>query len=143
MQVLYKLKDYKETFKFEREHPKKLRWDDKYKLWMLQENDQCQGIWLRNKDTLTAEMILTWNSSSVGYIESITVLPEYRQKGLGSKLIDYALEWADNMEFEILLGEARMSVSWRLFEKMGAEAICMHKNWSGTGEDYMFFKMQI
>jgi hypothetical protein len=30
MQTLYNLKDIKESFKFEREHPNELRWDDKY-----------------------------------------------------------------------------------------------------------------
>ena len=41
--VLYKLKDYKECLPFEREHPKELRWDDKYKIFMLTQKEKCQG----------------------------------------------------------------------------------------------------
>ena len=49
MSPLYKLKDYKETMKFEKEHPKELRWEPGYKSYMLQEEKNFQGIWLKDK----------------------------------------------------------------------------------------------
>lgn len=143
MTTFYKLRDYNPTMAFEREHPKQLRWDDKYKLWMLEDNKKCQGIWIKDKDKLVGEIILTWQSDSVVHGESITVMPEYRRKGVGSKLVNLALQWAENMGFNTFLGEARKGASWGLFEDLGAKPICMHQNWHGTGEDYMFFKMEI
>jgi GNAT superfamily N-acetyltransferase len=143
MNTFYKLRDYNPTMVFEREHPRQLRWDDKYKLWMLQDNDKCQGIWLRDKEKLVAEIILTWESDNVIHADSITVLPEYRRQGLGTKLVSLSLQWAENMGFNTFLGEARMGSSWEMFKNIGASAICMHKNWQGTGEEYMFFKMDI
>ena len=144
MNPLYKLKDYKETFKFEREHPKELRWDDKYKLWMLDQNQKCQGVWLRDKTHgLVGEIIMSWESDSVLHIDSITVMPDFRRKGLATKLVDLALEWGENSGFEHLTGEARKGSSWNLFENMGAVPVMLHRNWNDTGEDYMFFKMKI
>ena len=49
MSPIYKLRDYTETFKFEREHPKQLRWDDKYKLFMLTEDERCREYGLKIK----------------------------------------------------------------------------------------------
>lgn len=144
MQPLYKLKDYKETFRFEREHPKELRWDDKYKLWMLTQPDQCQGIWLKDKTQgLVAEMILSWQSDNILHCESITVLPEFRRKGLATKLIELSLEWGENSGYEYLTGEARQGSSWNVFENLGAVPLLLHHNWNKTGEDYMSFKMKI
>lgn len=143
MTTHYKLRDYNPTLVFEREHPRQLRWDDKYKLWMLQDNDKCQGIWLRDKDKLVAEIIMTWQSDNVLYGESITVHPDYRRQGLATKLINLTLEWGENMGFEWFMGEARQGSSWAVFENLGALPVVLHKNWSGTKEDYMLFKMQI
>ena len=143
MTTLYKLKDYRHTLPFEREHPKPLRWDDKYKLWMLQENDKCQGIWLRDKDELVAEMIVTWQSDNVLHGESITVMPAHRRKGLATKLVNETLQWAENMGFEWFMGEAREGSSWNVFQNLGASPIFLHKNWNNTGENYMFFKIEI
>lgn len=144
MQPLYKLKDYKESFKFEREHPKELRWDDKYKLWMLEQNDKCQGIWLKDKTHgLVGEIIVSWESDNVLHGDSITVLPDFRRKGLATQLVNLALEWGESSGFEYFIGEARKGSSWNVFENMGAVPVVLHKNWNGTGEDYMSFKMNI
>lgn len=143
MKTLYKLKDYKDTLRFEREHPKELRWDDKYKLYMLTEHPQVQGFWIKDKDQLMAELIVTWQSESVVHGDSITVLPEFRRQGLATKLVDDMLVWADNMGFEYFTGEARFGSSWKMFENMGASPLFNHKNWNNTGEDYMFFKMDV
>ena len=144
MNTLYKLKDYKETFKFEREHPKQLRWDDKYKLWMLEQKDKCQGIWLRDKtDGLIGEILLTWESDNVLHVDSITIMPTHRRKGYATQLITLAMEFGETMKFEYLTGEARNGSSWAVFENMGATSMLLHKNWNDTGEDYMSFKMEI
>lgn len=143
MTTVYKLKDYRETVKFEREHPKELRWDERYKLYMLTENKECQGIWFRDKKDLVAEVILTWSSDNVAHIDSFTVMPFYRGKGMGYDLISTALEWAKDMNYEYVTGEARKGASWHIFENLGAVPVLQHKNWYKTGEDYMSFKIEL
>jgi GNAT superfamily N-acetyltransferase len=144
MQTLYKLKDYKESFKFEREHPKSLRWDDKYKFFILTQEEKCQGIWLRDKTHgLVAEVVLTWESDNILHINSLTVMPEFRRKGLATQIIKLAMEWGKSMGFEWFVGEARKSASWNVFENLGAMPIYEYKNWNDTGESYMFFKIKI
>ena len=144
MSPIYKLKDYKETFIFEKEHPKELRWDDKYKLYMLLEDKHLQGIWLRdNKTELVAEMLLSWQSTNVLHIESFTVLPSHQGKGLGHDLVKLAIEWGTNSGYEFLTGEARRGASWKIFENFGASPIFLYKNWNGTKEDYMSFKLEL
>jgi len=140
---LYKLKDYKETFKFEKEHPKELRWDDKYKLYTLQENKQCQGIWLKDKTELIGEMIVTWKSSNAVYIESFTVMPTHRGQGLGHDLVQLTIEWASISGYEYITGEARKGASWKIFDNFGATSVLTYKDWGGTKEEYISFKLEL
>jgi GNAT superfamily N-acetyltransferase len=143
MDTVYKLKDYRETIKFEREHPKELRWDERYKLFMLTENKEFQGIWFREKKELIAEALISWTSDNVAHIDSFTVMPFHRGKGLGYNLISTVLEWAKDMNYEYVIGEARKGPSWHIFENLGAEPVLTHKNWCKTGEDYMSFKIEL
>lgn len=143
MSPLYKLRDYRETFKFEREHPKQLRWEDSYKLYMLQEEKKFQGIWLRDKTELVGEILLSWQSTNVLHIESFTVLPTHRGKGLGHDLVKFAIEWGTNSDYEFITGEARKGASWKIFENFGATPVLLYKNWNNTNEDYMSFKLDL
>lgn len=143
MSPLYKLKDYKETFKFEREHPKELRWDDKYKLYMLVEDKNTQGIWLKNKLELVGEILLSWQSTNVLHIESFTVLPSYQGKGLGHELVNLAIEWGINSDYKFITGKARKGSSWKIFENFGATQILTYKNWNNSKEDYISFKLEL
>jgi GNAT superfamily N-acetyltransferase len=111
---------------------------------MLEENKKCQGIWLRDKTAgLVGEIIVSWQSSNVLYGESITVVQEFRRKGLATQLTELMLEWAGNSGFQYFTGEARIGTSWNLYKSMGAVPIFIHKDWNETGEDYMSFKMDI
>jgi len=140
---LYRLKDYKESFKFEKEHPKELRWDDKYKLYMLQENDNCQGIWLRLKLDIIGEVIMSWESGNVVYIESFTVMPEFKGQGYGHDLIKLAIDWATESGYKYIRGEARKGASWKIFQNFGATQILTYENWGGTKEEYISFKIEL
>ena len=140
---LYKLKDYRETFKFEKEHPKELRWDDGYKLYMLQENKKFQGIWLKEKSELVGEILLSWESKNVVHIDGFTVLPKYNGQGYGHDLVKLALDWAQLSDFEFITGEARMGASWKIFQNFGAIPVLTYKDWNGTKEDYVFFKIDV
>lgn len=139
----YKLKDYRETFKFEKEHPKELRWDDKYKFYRLLEDKKTQGIWLKDKTELVGEAILSWQSKNIISIESLTILPSHKGKGLGHDLVKLSLEWAKNSDFEWMIGEARKGASWKIFENFGAVPVLLYKDWNGTKEDYMSFKLEV
>lgn len=143
MSPLYKLKDYKETMKFEKEHPKELRWEPGYKSYMLQEEKNFQGIWLRDKLELVGEILLTWDSTNILHVESFTVLQSYQGKGLGHELVKLAIEWGTNSDFEFLIGEARKGASWKILENFGAIPILTYKNWTGTKEDYTSFKIEL
>lgn len=140
---LYKLRDYKETFKFEKEHPKELRWDDKYKLYMLQESDTTQGIWLKLKTEIIGEILISWESSNVAHIDSFTISPEFRGQGYGHDLIKLAIDWATELGYEYITGEARKGASWKIFENFGATQILTYKDWAGTKEEYISFKIEL
>jgi GNAT superfamily N-acetyltransferase len=143
MSPLYKLKDYKETLKFEKEHPKEFRWDDRYKLYMLQEEKNFQGIWLKDKLELVAEILLSWQSTNVLQIERFTVLQNHQRKGLGHDLIKLAIEWGTNSDFEVITGKASSEASWKILENFGAIPILCYKNWLGTKEEYKSFKIEL
>ena len=141
--VLYKLRDYKDVIQFEKEHPAPLRWDFKYKLYMLTQNDKCQGVWFKIGTALVAECIVTWQSDNVLHVDSFTVLPAHQGKGLGYMIITELLDWAKEKGFEIVTGEARKGASWHIFENLGASALFVYKNWNDTKEDYISFKLNV
>lgn len=143
MNIVYKLKDYSTTFKFEKEHPRELRMDEKLKLWMLENNKQCQGIWLKDEDALVGEVILTWDSDNVLNLESLTVVPDRRRQGLGTILMDATIDWAELSGYKLIVGKARKGACWNLLENIGAVPVFKHINWKGSKEDYMFFKIEI
>jgi len=143
MNVVYKLKDYSVTFPFEREHPKELRWDNKYKLYMLTEHETCQGMWFYEKSVLFGEIITSWQSANVLHIDSFTVLPSHRGKGLGYEMISSLMDWAKEMDHEYITGEARQGASWHIFQNLGAEPVLLHKDWNKTKENYMSFKITL
>jgi GNAT superfamily N-acetyltransferase len=143
MNTLYKLKDYRETFKFEKEHPKPLRWDDQYKLYMLSQAEKFQGIWFKDKGELIGEILFSWQSDNVVHIESFTIIEAYRGKGLGYDLVNEGIKWAESFNFSYITGEARQGASWKIFENIGASPILLHENWNDTKENYMSFKLDI
>lgn len=143
MTTLYKLRDYKETFKFEREHPKSIRWDDQYKLYMFTQTENIQGIWIKDKADLIAEMIVTWSSDNVAHGDSFTVMPSHRGQGIGHDLVRETLDWAADSGFKYFIGEARKGASWRVFQAFGASQILTYQNWSKTGEEYISFKIEL
>lgn len=140
---LYKLKDNKQTFRFEQEHPKPLRWEPGYKLFVLQEQKNIQGIWLRHENELIGEIILSWDSKNVAHVEKITVLPAHAGKGVGHELLRLAIEWATNSDFKFIIGEARQGASWKVFQNFGAIPVLTHEDWSGTKENYVLFKLEL
>jgi GNAT superfamily N-acetyltransferase len=143
MTTLYKLRDYKLAYKFEKEHPKPIQWDEKYKTYVLSQGDGIQGIWFKDKTDLVAEIIMSWTSNNVVKVDSFTVMPSHRGKGLGHELIKETLDWATDSGFKYFIGEARKGASWKIFQTFGAEEILTYQNWSKTGEEYVSFKIEL
>ncbi len=141
---LYKLRDYKETFKFEKEHPKELRWDNSYKTYKLQEENNVQGIWLKDeKKEIVGEIILSWKSSNVVHMDNLTVIPTQKGQGYGHDLVKLAIDWALEAGFEILIGEACVGACWKIFENFGATPVFTYKDWTGTKQEYISFKIEL
>jgi GNAT superfamily N-acetyltransferase len=143
MTTLYKLRDYKLAYKFEKEHPKPIQWDERYKTYILSQGDGIQGIWFKDKTDLVAEIIMSWTSNNVVRGDSFTVMPSHRGQGLGHELVKEALDWATDSGFKYFIGEARKGASWKVFQAFGAEEILTYQNWSKTGEEYISFKIEL
>lgn len=143
MTTLYKLRDYKLAYKFEKEHPKPIQWDERYKTYLLSQGDGIQGIWFKDKTDLVAEIIMSWTSNNVVRGDSFTVMPSHRGQGLGHELVKEALDWAIDSGFKYFIGEARKGASWKVFQTFGAEEILTYQNWSKTGEEYISFKIEL
>jgi GNAT superfamily N-acetyltransferase len=143
MTTLYKLRDYKLAYKFEKEHPKPIQWDERYKTYLLSQGDGIQGIWFKDKTDLVAEIIMSWTSNNVVRGDSFTVMPSHRGQGLGHELVKEALDWAIDSGFKYFIGEARKGASWKVFQAFGAEEILTYQNWSKTGEEYISFKIEL
>jgi len=143
MTTLYKLRDYKLAYKFEKEHPKPIQWDERYKTYLLSQGEGIQGIWFKDKTDLVAEIIMSWTSNNVVRGDSFTVMPSHRGQGLGHELIKEALDWAIDSGFKYFIGEARKGASWKVFQAFGAEEILTYQNWSKTGEEYISFKIEL
>jgi len=143
MTTLYKLRDYKLAYKFEKEHPKPIQWDERYKTYLLSQGEGIQGIWFKDKTDLVAEIIMSWTSNNVVRGDSFTVMPSHRGQGLGHELIKEALDWAVDSGFKYFIGEARKGASWKVFQAFGAEEILTYQNWSKTGEEYISFKIEL
>ena len=143
MTTLYKLRDYKLAYKFEKEHPKPIQWDERYKTYLLSQGDGIQGIWFKDKTDLVAEIIMSWTSNNVVRGDSFTVMPSHRGQGLGHELVKEALDWAIDSGFKYFIGEARKGPSWKVFQAFGAEEILTYQNWSKTGEEYISFKIEL
>jgi len=143
MTTLYKLRDYKLAYKFEKEHPKPIQWDERYKTYLLSQGEGIQGIWFKDKTDLVAEIIMSWTSNNVVRGDSFTVMPSHRGQGLGHELVKEALDWATDSGFKYFIGEARKGASWKVFQAFGAEEILTYQNWSKTGEEYISFKIEL
>ena len=143
MTTLYKLRDYKLAYKFEKEHPKPIQWDERYKTYLLSQGEGIQGIWFKDKTDLVAEIIMSWTSNNVVRGDSFTVMPSHRGQGLGHELVKEALDWAIDSGFKYFIGEARKGPSWKVFQAFGAEEILTYQNWSKTGEEYISFKIEL
>lgn len=79
-----------------------------------------------------------WNVAGEGHITNVAVLPQWRQKGAGSLLIETLIKQARVLSLWLLTLEVRQSnqPAQRLYEKYGFEKIGVRKHYySDTKED--------
>ena len=53
------------------------------------------------------------------------------------------LDWAQEMGYEFITGEAREGASWHIFKNLGAESVLLYKDWNKTKENYTSFKITL
>ena len=128
---------------FENLHPRLLQWDVDYKIASLR-STKFKGFWAIERKEWIGEIILSWeNCDNIVHVDSIGVIESATGKGIGTSLTLRALEWAKEKGFEYYTGYARVGSSWNIVKRLGAKKIYDCKNWSGTGETYVHFKLKI
>lgn len=108
-----------------------------------------------NENALVA--VAEWNGNFAGYLDvwqvvgegqvnNFGVLPEFRDKGIGSQLMQYMMEWLlENGNLEISL-EVRVSNEGaiRLYHRMGFRELGVRKNYYlDTGEDALLMSKSL
>ncbi len=58
-------------------------------------------------------------------------------------MIHSLMDWAQEMGYEFITGEAREGASWHIFKNLGAESILSYKDWNKTKENYTSFKITL
>ena len=57
-------------------------------------NDHSKEAYIaRDEDTITGFLVLQMQGAFIGYIQSVGVLTEWRRRGIGSQLLQYAENW--------------------------------------------------
>ena len=66
-------------------------------------------------------VVLVTHDGRKGWINRLAVIPEYRKRGIGSRLVKAAEQWLDNQGIEIYacLIESYNETSFLAFQKMG------------------------
>ena len=87
---------------------------------------------------------LTMHGAFVGYLQSVCVAPQWRGKGLGSKLMDYAekriLTETPNVFICVSSFNGRVQ---KLYERRGYEVIGELKNWIVPGHSEILLRKTI
>lgn len=87
-----------------------------------------------------------WNVSGEGDITNVAVLPEYRQNGIGSRLIETVIKKAAELKLSLLTLEVRRSnlAAQKLYLKYGFEVIGGRKRYySDNGEDALIMTKKL
>ena len=87
-----------------------------------------------------------WNVSGEGDITNVAVLPEYRRKGIASRLIDVMIKKANELELSLLTLEVRRSneAAQNLYKKFGFETIGERKRYySDNREDALIMQLEL
>ena len=144
MTTVYKLKDYKQTMKFQKDFPSSFKWDERYKTYLLSQKDGIQGIWIVDGNNILAEAILSWNSDNVLNIESFIVDEAHRKQGVGTHLLSEVISWANQMEYTHITGMVpRQGWTMHLFKNFNAKFLVEHRNWKACRAIYVSFYISI
>lgn len=87
-----------------------------------------------------------WNVSGEGDITNVAVLPEYRRKGIGSRLIETVIKKASELNLSLLTLEVRKSniAAQGLYSKYGFDIIGERKRYySDNREDALIMTKEL
>ena len=84
-----------------------------------------------------------WEVSGEGDITNVAVAPEYRRRGVASRLLDGLIKYAAEQEMELLTLEVRKSniAAQRLYEKFGFKVIGERKRYYSDREDALIMTL--
>lgn len=82
-------------------------------------------------------------NSSVICLANLVINENFRKKGYGIKLLDDFVKESHEKEYTLIEGYFRPNHSLPLVRRLGAKEKSVHKNWFGTGEDYVFCELEI
>jgi [ribosomal protein S18]-alanine N-acetyltransferase len=109
---------------------------------MKQLLDPSKEIYLAlSGDTVTGFIVLVLNGAFTGYIQTIGVMPEWRNKGIGSRLLKFAedliLEKSPNV---FICVSSFNGAAQRLYERRGYEEVGELKNYVASGYDEILMR---
>lgn len=136
-----------DTFKFEKLHPRQLRWTrrDREDFFQIEGG---KGLWLYIQPEVAAEIL--WNDDysiksdkKIAYIWSITISKKHQGKGYSKLLKQVLFNQLKNLGYDEVRGHARDGKSWENTRKMGAKLIETIDNYHETGEKYHYYKQKL
>lgn len=87
---------------------------------LITDKDKSLFILLENKKIIGFSGIMKFDWNNTAQIANVFVLPNYRKKGLASKLINYVIKKAEKMKVRCLFAEApSLNRIKTIYEKIG------------------------
>jgi hypothetical protein len=148
-----------QTMSFEAVYPESLQLDLPQKqqvwsvpgsvfVWMYVNGElagETYGIPLNDADELIEQVtdIPAEQNKNAIQCYSNTILPSFREQGLGTLLKAHWLGLAVARGFHVVYGYARAGGSQALNAKFGAVFLAAFPDWYGTGEEYKLYRLNL
>lgn len=112
--------------------------DDSMKLLL----DPSKEIYLAfMDDAITGFIVLVLNGAFTGYIQTIAVVPEWRNHGIGSRLLKFAEDLILQKSPNVFICVSSFNgAARRLYERLGYEAVGELKNYVASGHDEILLR---
>lgn len=105
------------------------------------ESDQTYHVFCLEEATLMGYMII-WESASYGQIIDLVIDRKYRGKGLGLKMVNFAIDYFKSNGINIVSLEVKVSnhAAIKLYEKAGFRNDHTIKNYYKTEDAYFYVR---
>lgn len=126
-----------DLFILENLHPNEIQWSMKDKISFCASNRL--SFWVYEGEDAIGEFLIEKKCDN--YAELISISSSV--SGIGNYMWKYLAPMLRGHGIKYATGHARQGASWHLAEKHGADRIFTCSNWGNTGEDYVFFKINL